>query len=49
LLYYDEALGWPELTGIALALAGVTMVIQKGIAPAAQISPLSRAGVSQKD
>ena len=31
LVFYDEALGWPELSGIFLALTGVTMVTQKGI------------------
>ena len=31
LIFYDEALGWPELSGIFLALTGVTMVTQKGI------------------
>ncbi len=30
-LFYGESLGWPELIGAALALAGVTLVTQKGV------------------
>ncbi len=37
LLYYGETLGWPELIGSCLALAGVMIVTQKGIAPPARI------------
>ena len=33
LLYYGESLGWPELVGSCLALAGVAIVTQKGFAP----------------
>tara|TARA_R110002124_G_C8933836_1_gene512223 strand:+ start:534 stop:1436 length:903 start_codon:yes stop_codon:yes gene_type:complete len=32
LLYYGESLGWPELIGSSLALFGVIIVTQKGIA-----------------
>lgn len=37
LLYYGETLGWPELAGTSLALAGVTIVTQKGISKPAFI------------
>ncbi len=32
MLFYGESLGWPEMMGVTLALVGVTMVTQKGIA-----------------
>jgi drug/metabolite transporter (DMT)-like permease len=37
-LYYGEALGWPERTGIVLALVGVTMVTQKGVVHSTPVS-----------
>ncbi len=37
LLFYGESLGWPELIGSCLALAGVMIVTQKGIEPPALI------------
>ena len=33
MLFYGETVGWPEMVGIAIALIGVMMVTQKGIAP----------------
>jgi len=33
MLFYGETVGWPEMAGIVIALIGVMMVTQKGIAP----------------
>lgn len=36
-LFYGESLGWPEMTGIVLAIIGVVLVTQKGIAPSGKL------------